>query len=360
MNKTVHILGIIMLFSVFFLNTVTAQIRLSFDDEDSIQALRSDIVTGYIDNDQELDSLYYDFQSQAIVILLSSRNYQPISEPYEFYASWTYIEVIEGGFVIRESHMRDYNIFSFIFEEETSKIRHSNIFIERLGNAANDGRGTCSLYLPTGEFSADWDYYDHELDSLFSMPTIHETVLNPPIYLNDTTFFDFNFPTDSLFVHYRKNKMIEMRIEDLSKKEVLDLRSADILSGTEIEQTDIISLFEAYGKSMGYNSNRQFSTTPDEDKDQRYTSQIIPLYKSKSKIIVAISFCWEWYDYDDITHIIYCLDTKTLEGAYSKHNIILPRNDKSKYFFRFGDMLNSRKGAGILPDSIHIIKEDHE
>ena len=69
MNKTVHISGIIVLFSVFFLNTVTAQISIPFNAEDSIQALRSDVATGYIDNDQELDSLYYDYQTRAIVIL---------------------------------------------------------------------------------------------------------------------------------------------------------------------------------------------------------------------------------------------------------------------------------------------------
>lgn len=342
------LIAILLLLSCFVSNIITAQIQIRAYDEDDKQLLRSCIETGDIDGDELFDSLYYDFCNKAIVISLSSRDYKDLSHPYECLGMRVEMGIGEGGFYIHEFLMRNSTLYEYSFEKEIGQLRLTYIFNEYLGDVTNDAMGTYSMNLMTGEFEADWSYYDRELGSLLSMPTIHETIMNPPIYLNDT-IVGISFSIDSIFLCHKKQQIINSRMEDISKKEILSFVNADILSSKKIVQTDIVSLFRRYGEKLNYNTDKQFSIMIDENEEEYgYISQIIPVYTRKSEAISIISFHFDGDEY--VTYIIYHLNKRTFEEKCFEYKILCSNDNLS--YIQIKD--NKNTGANIL---LHITNQ---
>lgn len=164
-----------------------------------------EIKTGDLDNDGVTDSIWYDYCDSVIVFKLSSRDFQPFAIAYDMEGGApdrSYLTAREGEFYTTIFHMRSSDYYTYQYEPESGRFRLAKYNHENYGNAANDGSGTMTQDFLTGKFTADWNYYDHEIDSLIALPTVTVYVDNPPIYLGDTT--DFAFPGYELYESYKK------------------------------------------------------------------------------------------------------------------------------------------------------------
>lgn len=196
MKKTLYILIICL---PGMAGGASAQIKL-FDDDREYVSGRS---VADIDKDGVNDTLVFDSDSKQLFCLLSGRNFDTLSlgvTPEDWVL--THIEACEGGIAGVDSDMRYMLRYVWAFEKETERFRLTQYWNESLGNVANDGAGQMILDLLTGEFTADWYYYDHETDELIGLPTARVQVDNPPIYFDDTT--DFVFPGYELYEHYKR------------------------------------------------------------------------------------------------------------------------------------------------------------
>lgn len=201
MNKIKFTIFLFIYISVY----VSAQINITdhggnFPEE----LLKSDYETKDIDNDGTTDSLYYDFQTRSIVFLLSSRDYIPFSELFDptDNSGKTDISAVEKGFTIYISYMRAFDLDTYHYEPATERFRLVGHMHESLGNAAGDGSGTYSHDFTSGQYTADWNYFDTETDSLVSLPTINLSIDNPRIYFNDS--ISYNIPRYDLFEEYKR------------------------------------------------------------------------------------------------------------------------------------------------------------
>lgn len=157
-----------------------------------------------IDMDGVADTLVFDSDSRQLFCLLSGRNFDTLSlgtTPEDWFL--THIEARDGGIIGYDSDMRYTLRYAWVFEKETGKFRLTEYSGDYLGDASNDGSGRMTLDLLTGEFTADWYYYDDEADSLIGLPTASVHVdNNPPVYFGDTT--DFVFPGYEFYEYYRE------------------------------------------------------------------------------------------------------------------------------------------------------------
>lgn len=188
-----------------------AQINLPCTDEErDPNEIRSNIIMGCIDGDNVLDSMYYNFQNQAIVVLLSTHNFEPIYLDYIPITS-TEIGIGKGGFYESQNYMRRFVIYGYEYETSTGKFRLVGCYDEYLGNVTNDASGTSFLDLTAGRFVGDWSYWDSELGLLVSMPTVEAKIKNEAIYF-DNNESELYFPIDSIFNYHKREAIVKDRI----------------------------------------------------------------------------------------------------------------------------------------------------
>ncbi|MDR2920121.1 MAG: hypothetical protein LBV72_12235 [Tannerella sp.] len=193
----------IILFLFFSSVIVGQEIILQEPDNLNPETTKSNILTADIDQDDTIDSLYYDYQKQAIVCSLSSHSFEKteLDFPNEYYGTKVSISAYKGGINIDMLHMRAFNYESYGYDPETGRFRLESLSHENLGNALNDGSGTYSMDFITGDFTADWNYFDIEADSLVSLPTIELNMHIPPVYWDDSIAY---IPGYDLFDSYKE------------------------------------------------------------------------------------------------------------------------------------------------------------
>ncbi len=179
-----------------------------------------DFLTADLDIDGVDDSMWYDTQDSTIVFSLSSRGNEPFAVKYcleEDGSMQNYLSVDDGGggFSVITLNMRSWEYYSYKYEPESGRFRLAEYFHENYGNAVNDGSGTMSLDLLESWFTADWNYYDMEADSLVTLPTAGVYVRNPAVYLGGDT--DFAFPGYELYESYKENYYPEYSFEGVFK-----------------------------------------------------------------------------------------------------------------------------------------------
>lgn len=175
---------------------------------DDCDRVKSEVIANDIDRDGVLDSMYYDCQKEAIAVKLSSDKFAIRHFPSMSFSDFISIDAEDGVLYIRESWMRYSEYRSYCFDNHRKDYRLMNYTNEYFGNATNDGSGTCSLDLLSGEFSADWNYYDYEQDSLIAIPTIEILLPCLPAYLSDSTTLDL--PLDSIYNFYKEKQIIKL------------------------------------------------------------------------------------------------------------------------------------------------------
>ena len=159
-----------------------------------------------IDMDGVVDTLRYDINKPMFIFSLSAHNFVPyIIEYYDLREGGDRVTIsaVEGGFDIFFHNMRSWSKESYIYDFEQKRFRLAHVWHENYGNAANDGSGTHSLDLLTGEFAASVSFYDYEIDRLIPYPEVNMYVENEPVYLDDST--ELYMPDYEFFDAYRKD-----------------------------------------------------------------------------------------------------------------------------------------------------------
>lgn len=133
-----------------------------------------------LDNDQNYDTVYFDYENSIVICKLSSRNFKPIkSQTIEHY---TVINDAEGGFSLHFGSFVGRWANKFEYEPETKKIRLTEIY----RNVSAEGFlfGKSSINLLTNEYIGNWSYFDEDGHEI-KLPTIKTIMPFPKIYLED-------------------------------------------------------------------------------------------------------------------------------------------------------------------------------
>lgn len=304
---------ILLILSFFVAEECAAQILLEPQDENasSQESLTSMVETGYLDGDTLIDSLYYSFADESIVISLSSHDYRKLSFPYTVYSMWTKIGVTESGngFYIHEAYMRSTTIYSLEYEEETGRFRFAGLDNDYLGPATNDGSGYYSIDLISGDFEAEWGYWDPVREELFPMPKIESNFKIAPMYM-DSEEIDFYIPIDSLFRTYKKRAIIENRISDISD-DFLSSSNFALSVRKKYLEANLDTLLSEHGIEMGLNGDGKFNIKDLFSDD--YSSIACKINIDKRNTLVIVSF-----DIDrDKNYALIYYDKKTLLYSWS-------------------------------------------
>jgi hypothetical protein len=189
--------------------------------------------------------------------------------------------------------MRADNHTTWLYEEKTKKFRLSNIYKNYYGDATNNESGIQELDLLRNTFTADWNYWDAELDSLISIPTITLYLYNPPIYLNDTMLVK-ECNVDSIFSFYKNQQMINMRIAAISQEKLLQAE-IPLFNFSELTDKPIDVIISESGVEMQYDKNQQFVVAADsvDEENNRYVAHIIALPQYKQYMVYILSFVFE-------------------------------------------------------------------
>lgn len=171
-------------------------LNLSQDtDSLAIQYVESDI-----DGDKIMDSLYYDFQSDSVMVSLSTRDFKPFGLEFESSANMVSFSAIDGGLTVDGIDMRTTWKESYTYEKKSNLFRLIYIWKEH-----HDlyGWTECSLDLLACEYSASFSRYDERNNSFREYSDIHMVVDNDPIYWRD--FNNLHLPGDDFFREYADN-----------------------------------------------------------------------------------------------------------------------------------------------------------
>lgn len=309
---------ILLILSFFVAEECAAQIHLEPQDENasSQESLTSMVETGYLDGDTVIDSLYYSFADESIVISLSSHDYRPLSFPYTVYGMWTNIEVAENGkgFYIHEADMRRMTIYSLEYEEETGRFRFVGLDHEYLGPASNDGSGYYSIDLISGDFEAEWSYWDMERGELIPMPKIELSFKTAPTYL-DSEEADLDIPADSLFMAYKERLIMEDRISVISDDFLSSSNFASSVRKKYLE-ANLDTLLSEYGIDMRLDGDGKFNIVQDSLLSDfiDYSSIACKINIDKRNTLVIVSFD---IGSDNKYYALICYDKKTLLYSWS-------------------------------------------
>ena len=179
---------------------------------ESIEMERVFFISMDLDNDLIYDTIFFDLKESLIVAKLSSQDFEPIkSQPIK--ANHIDIFATEAGFVFWESFRRGSVSSYFQYNSETNRIQLVRMSQEYFGNVVQDWSGESSVNLLTGEYTGNWNYFNHQQDSLISLPTIRTQMSFRTIYLEDfcvDTSWEFNQKCNRLHNAYRNKMLAEL------------------------------------------------------------------------------------------------------------------------------------------------------
>lgn len=189
---------LIMIFTSFSISGKGQNIILNLSqDTDSlaIQYAEADI-----DGDKIMDSIYYDSQSDSIIISLSTKGFKPFGLEFNTSADIVSLSAIEGYFTIYTVEMNTTEIEDYAYEKESNRFRLVYLYKEHRDVY---GYTEYSLDLLGSEYSAFFSRYDEKNDSFREYSDIRMVVDNDPIYWGD--FSNLHLPGDDFFNEYVDN-----------------------------------------------------------------------------------------------------------------------------------------------------------
>lgn len=122
------------------------------------------------DGDKKAD--VFEIKDGKLSCALSSQGNKAVISKGGSYADRTWLE-LKGNVVIYHcSFMRGGNTFKFRYDPKLKAMRLIGYDNEQFGNAANDGSGSSSYNLLTGDYKANWNYYDDKKKALRAYPPV--------------------------------------------------------------------------------------------------------------------------------------------------------------------------------------------
>ena len=153
-----------------------------------------------IDNDQIMDSLYYDSQSDSIMFSLSTLCSKPFGLKNEIKEDVTKFIAITGGFCVHNRDKQSSEVKYFSYDTEVKKFR-----LTSLQKRSEDGQEFTeySLDLTKSQYEASFSRYNTEADSCVVYDDIYMPIDNDPIYWGDLE--KLHLPKDDFFNEYLNN-----------------------------------------------------------------------------------------------------------------------------------------------------------
>jgi hypothetical protein len=168
MNKTINCLTLFLL-SMLFSNVSRAEMKLSAD----------------LDGDGKADEIWLDGDNGKLLYQLSSQKKATKSTKVIDIAGLNPTLSIQKNVVqLKLQAMRGGSSYKFRYDKAGGDLRVIGYDSENFGPASNDGSGTSSYNLLTGDYIANWNHYDEKKEKLIALPTIKRKAAAKKYYLS--------------------------------------------------------------------------------------------------------------------------------------------------------------------------------
>lgn len=135
------------------------------------------------DGDKKAD--VFEIKNGKLSCMLSAQGNKSVSSKGGSYADRTWLELKGNVVVYHCSFMRGANTFKFRYDARLKAMRLIGYDNEQFGNAANDGSGSSSYNLLTGDYKANWNYYDAKKQELVPNPPVSKKYPSKVYLLKD-------------------------------------------------------------------------------------------------------------------------------------------------------------------------------
>lgn len=154
----------------FFFTALLFSFSLNVFAQDTESANQK--VTFDFDGDQMTDVV--EIKDGLLVYTLSSQNNKPVQSKGMSFADVHSLSLAKNVVVLHCQFMRGENTFKFRYDSKIKAFKLIGYDNEQYGNATNDGSGSASYNLLTGDYVATWHYYDQKKEDLKTYPVINK------------------------------------------------------------------------------------------------------------------------------------------------------------------------------------------
>ena len=134
------------------------------------QGKQSQKVSYDFDGDKKTD--VFQIKNGVLAYALSSVGNKEVRSKGGSPADNTWLELSKNVVVYHCQFMRGTNTFKFRYDPKIKQFKLIGYDNEQFGNALNDGSGRSSYNLLTGDYQANWFYYDEKKQDLMPKPAI--------------------------------------------------------------------------------------------------------------------------------------------------------------------------------------------
>lgn len=124
------------------------------------------------DGDKKAD--VFQIKSGHLSYTLSSQKGKETQSQGVSYSDRTWLELSKNVVVYQCAFNRGQNTFKFRYDPKLKQFKLIGYDNEQFGNAANDGSGRSSYNLLTGDYVANWNYFDNEKEVLVARPEVRK------------------------------------------------------------------------------------------------------------------------------------------------------------------------------------------
>lgn len=187
-----------------------------------------------LDGDGKKDTVY--MENSRIVCRLSSRQFVKMqSRKIDILNDMSGITDARNGFIFFNDWMRAGYKCQFRYNKRKKQMQLIGMSNYAFGNAANDGSGESSVNLLTNKYIGNWNFYDHECDTLVKIPEISTQLFIPETYLEDfceDVYFYYDTECTKLYYKYKQISNSKKNCNPISTNQKI----------TRIECSDTINL----------------------------------------------------------------------------------------------------------------------
>lgn len=126
------------------------------------------------DNDGKKDKMIIDQKDQeyAITYTLSTQNKTFKTPMITVGGQENSLKMSKNVIVFHSQYMRGENTYRFRYDDKLKQLKIIGFDNTQYGNATNDGSGTSSYNLSTGQYIANWNHFDERKNQLVAVPKI--------------------------------------------------------------------------------------------------------------------------------------------------------------------------------------------
>jgi hypothetical protein len=126
------------------------------------------------DNDGKIDKMIIDQKDQeySITYTLSTQKKTFKTPMITLGGQENSVSMAKNVIVFHSQYMRGENTYRFRYDDKLKQLKIIGFDNTQYGNATNDGSGTSSYNLSTGQYIANWNHFDEKKNKLVAVPKI--------------------------------------------------------------------------------------------------------------------------------------------------------------------------------------------